>query len=88
VIKTIGNKVIRILVSSVPWRTRAVEDCVGRIMLDEPAGQRLAELDRSLELDRAAATGRQITEMLANINRPMTVPDVCAQAIWGYRPGL
>jgi len=29
-----------------------------------------------------------MTEMLPSLNRPMTVPVVCAQAIWDYRPGL
>jgi hypothetical protein len=56
-------------------------------MLDKPADQHLAELDRSLELDRAVAAGKQMNEM-ASINRPASVPDVRAQAIWGYRPGL
>jgi hypothetical protein len=51
VVKKIDNKVIRILVSSVPRRTRAVEDCVDRIMLDEPPDQRLRKLERKASAD-------------------------------------
>jgi hypothetical protein len=29
-----------------------------------------------------------MNEMLASINRPASVPDVGAPAIWDYRPGL
>ena len=58
-------------------------------MLDEPADQRLTELERKVSVDlELAAAGKQITEMLPSINRPTTVPDVCAQAIWDFHPGL
>ena len=35
-----------------------------------------------------AAPGKQMTETLPSVSRPPSVPDVCAQAIWDYRPGL
>ena len=92
-IKTIDNKVMRILVSSALNRTRAVEDRVDRIILDEFVDQRLTEPERKVSVGLESDLGQrqpvgQMTEMLPSINRPTTLPMVFARAIWDYHPGL